>query len=80
MLSYRQHPNLTQAQILTPKGREAPKGSADDCKPHLLQEGSPGHHLPLPTFFLLVPGQCTLPPVSERMDDIDEKMGKKLKW
>ncbi|XP_029889586.1 dimethylaniline monooxygenase [N-oxide-forming] 3-like [Aquila chrysaetos chrysaetos] len=25
-------------------------------------------------------GQCTLPPVSEMMDDIDEKMGKKLKW
>ncbi|XP_050756644.1 dimethylaniline monooxygenase [N-oxide-forming] 3-like [Gymnogyps californianus] len=25
-------------------------------------------------------GQCTLPSVSEMMDDIDEKMGKKLKW
>nr|XP_009937557.1 PREDICTED: dimethylaniline monooxygenase [N-oxide-forming] 3-like isoform X2 [Opisthocomus hoazin] len=25
-------------------------------------------------------GQCTLPPASEMMDDIDEKMGKKLKW
>ncbi|XP_008942211.1 PREDICTED: dimethylaniline monooxygenase [N-oxide-forming] 3-like [Merops nubicus] len=25
-------------------------------------------------------GQCILPPVSEMMDDIDEKMGKKVKW
>lgn len=70
----------TQAQFFTPKGREAPKGSADPCKPHLLQKGSPGHHWPLLMLFLLFPGQCMLPPVSEMMDDIDEKMGKKLKW
>lgn len=80
MLSHPQHPSFTQAQILTPKGREAPKSSADPCKPHLLQEGSPGHHPPLLILFLLFPGQCTLPSVSEMMDDIDEKMGKKLKW
>jgi hypothetical protein len=25
-------------------------------------------------------GTCTLPPVKAMLDDIDEKMGKKLKW
>lgn len=31
-------------------------------------------------FFVSFLESCTLPTTSEMMDDIDEKMGKKLKW
>jgi len=57
-----------------------PKDSADPYRPHLLQEGSPGHHHPLPTLFLFFPGLCTLPSVNEMLEDIEEKKRNKIRW